>query len=64
MEEASTYIVQPGDTLQGVALKHKLKVNELKRFNKGIGSLLFTGQVYETNKETTSLLALLFVVFL
>lgn len=44
--KGTTYVVLPGDTLAGVALKHKLKVNELKRMNRGIGNLLFTGQVY------------------
>lgn len=39
-----TYVVQPGDTMAGVAIKHRLKVNELKRLNRNAG-ILFTGQV-------------------
>ena len=30
----TTYTCKPGDTLQGIAIKHKLRVNELKRLNR------------------------------
>lgn len=62
--EVKTYIVQPGDTLYGIASKYGISVNTLKNYNNLTSNTLSIGQKLNipTTSETTSSRYLEYVV--
>ena len=56
-DEGSTYCVKEGDTLVGIALRHRMKVSDLKYLNHMFGSDVYKGQILQikARKRTRSL---------
>ncbi|MEH7224715.1 LysM peptidoglycan-binding domain-containing protein [Bacillus sp. JJ1566] len=44
--KASTYTVKSGDTLSGIAIKHKISLNDLMKWNNLNSTLIFPGNVF------------------
>lgn len=51
---SSTYTVKSGDTLSGIALKHKISINELMTWNKLNSTIIFPGNVFFVSKPTST----------
>lgn len=58
-ENASQYIVKPGDTLYQIALNHNITLDELYSLNPGVTPLIFPGDIiivspYETQYQVNN----------
>ncbi|MEH7385145.1 LysM peptidoglycan-binding domain-containing protein [Bacillus sp. JJ1521] len=51
---ATTYTVKSGDTLSGIATKHKISLNELMAWNNLNSTLIYPGNVFVVSKTTTT----------
>ena len=54
--ENRTYIVQPGDTLRGIALKFDTSVSWIKRQNKIFGDIIVTGDVLKIAPQSLDMI--------
>ncbi len=52
--KATTYTVKSGDTLSGIAVKHKISINELMKWNNLNSTLIFPGNVFVVSQPTTT----------
>jgi peptidoglycan DL-endopeptidase LytE len=52
--KATTYTVRSGDTLSGIAVKHKISINELMKWNNLNSTLIFPGNVFVVSQPTTA----------
>lgn len=51
---ASTYTVKSGDTLSGIAVKHKISLNDLMKWNNLNSTIIFPGNVFVVSNPTTT----------
>ncbi|MEH7379185.1 LysM peptidoglycan-binding domain-containing protein [Bacillus sp. JJ1533] len=51
---ATTYTVKAGDTLSGIAAKHKISLTDLMKWNNLNSTLIFPGNVFVVSKPTTT----------
>ncbi|WP_449539108.1 LysM peptidoglycan-binding domain-containing protein [Ferdinandcohnia sp. Marseille-Q9671] len=52
--KATTYTVKSGDTLSGIASKHKISLNDLMKWNNLNSTLIYPGNVFVVSKPTTT----------
>lgn len=51
---ATTYTVKAGDTLSGIASKHKISLNDLMKWNNLNSTLIYPGNVFVVSKTSTT----------
>lgn len=51
---SATYVVKSGDTLSKIASKHKIKLNDLKKWNGIKGHLIYPGQKLKVSNGTST----------
>ncbi|MDR4887485.1 LysM peptidoglycan-binding domain-containing protein [Fredinandcohnia sp. QZ13] len=52
--KATTYTVKSGDTLSGIAAKHKISLSDLMKWNNLNSTLIFPGNVFVVSQATTT----------
>jgi peptidoglycan DL-endopeptidase LytE len=52
--KVTTYTVKSGDTLSGIATKHKVSLNDLMKWNNLNSTLIYPGNVFVVSKPTTT----------